>query len=122
MLRGAKVGALTFGFVGFVGGLTLCIGLRLPFPPIAITELALLVGGCLGALAGYASCFRAGRRALWGMLAGAILGLPAAGFLYGHLSLPTWAAWVGMMTLLGYQLGSQGGSSAPNPWKPARDL
>ncbi len=106
MWRGAKLGALSLGSLGFVGGISLCVVLKLPFPPIATTEIGVILGGSLGALAGYISCFPAGRKALWGALTGAFLGLPAAGLLYGQVALPIWLGWVAMLSLLGYQLGS----------------
>lgn len=118
MWRGAKLGAVSLGILGFVGGISLCIVLKLPFPPIATTEIGVLLGGCLGAIGGYISCFPAGRKALWGALWGAFLGLPAAGLLYGQVSLLTWLGWVVMLSLLGYQLGSLGHQSAPaNSWQ-----
>lgn len=48
--RFAIWGALVLGFAGFVTGTVICLYFRLPIPPLFITELGLLVGGCLGAL------------------------------------------------------------------------
>ncbi|ODT76885.1 hypothetical protein ABS71_03000 [bacterium SCN 62-11] len=103
MWRGAKIGAVSLGVVGFVGGLTVCVAYHLPFPPIAVTEIGALLGGCMGALAGYAWCYPGGRSALRGTLTGASLGLFPAGLVHGAVSIPIWLACVFLATLLGYQ-------------------
>jgi len=38
------------GLAGFAIGAFVCLHFRLPIPPLFITEMGLLVGGCLGAL------------------------------------------------------------------------
>lgn len=38
------------GISGFLAGSFLCLYYSLPIPPLFITELGLIVGGCLGAL------------------------------------------------------------------------
>ena len=38
------------GLVGFASGAFVCLHFKLPIPPLFITEMGLLVGGCLGAL------------------------------------------------------------------------
>lgn len=43
-------GALLLGGVGFVTGVGLCLHYKLPIPPLFITELGLMLGGCLGYL------------------------------------------------------------------------
>ena len=48
--RFAIWGALSLGMTGFVTGTVICLYFRLPIPPLFITELGLLIGGCLGAL------------------------------------------------------------------------
>lgn len=49
--RGAITGAITLGLVGFGVGCFVCLHYKLPIPPLFITELGFIVGGCLGALA-----------------------------------------------------------------------
>lgn len=118
MWRGAKLGAASFGLVGFVSGITVCVAYHLPFPPIAVTEIAALLGGCLGAMGGYAWCYPSGRATLQGALTGALLGLPVAGLLQGQLSVPIWLACVSLTTLIGYQAGC-----APRPTtRPAWEI
>lgn len=51
MWRCASLGACLLGGVGFLGGITLCLHFRLPIPPLFITELGILLGGCFGAMA-----------------------------------------------------------------------
>ena len=38
------------GIAGFATGAFICLYFKLPIPPLFITEMGLLVGGCLGAL------------------------------------------------------------------------
>lgn len=105
MWRGAKIGAVSLGLVGFISGITVCVAYHLPFPPIAVTEIGVLVGGCLGALTGYAWSYPSGKSALRGTLAGAIIGLAPAGLLQGNVSLSVWLACVVLASLMGYQAG-----------------
>jgi len=117
MWRGAKIGAVSFGLVGFVSGITVCVAYHLPFPPIAVTEIAALLGGCLGAMAGYACCYPSGRATLQGTLSGALLGLPLAGLFQGAVSLPVWLACVLLASLLGYQSACTPTTAPELPWK-----
>lgn len=99
MWAGAKRGALFFGLLGFLTGVSICIAYHLPIPPIAVTELGVLFGGCFGAFLGYARLFRLWRCTLWGALAGAVA---------GAVSL-NWAVCLGCLVVgsfLGYQRGS----------------
>lgn len=48
--RFSLIGAGIFGALGFVAGVALCLHYQLPIPPLFLTELSGLVGGCLGAL------------------------------------------------------------------------
>lgn len=124
MWRGARIGAVSLGLVGFIAGLSVCIAYHLPFPPVAVTELGALVGGCLGAVAGYGWCFSGGRAALQGCAAGALAGLPVAGLLHGEVSIPAWLACVCVATLLGYQSACNPASKPDLDWKissPAGD-
>lgn len=43
-------GGISLGMFGFATGAFICLHYHLPIPPLFITELGLLVGGCLGAL------------------------------------------------------------------------
>ena len=121
MWRGAKIGAVSLGLVGFVSGITVCVAYHLPIPPIAVTEIAALLGGCLGATAGYACCYTSGRATLKGSLTGALLGLPMAGLLQGQLSVPIWLACITLASLIGYQAACTPQPTTKSPWKPAKD-
>ncbi len=105
MWRGAKVGAASLGIFSFISGITLCVAFHLPFPPIAVTELGVLLGGLLGAMAGYSWLFPTGRGALLGLLGGSLLGLPLAGLLAGQVKVLVWLASALMGLVLGYQAG-----------------
>ena len=48
--RLALWGALLVGLSGFLTGSFVCLYYQLPIPPLFITELGVIVGGCLGAL------------------------------------------------------------------------
>lgn len=48
--RFAVKGAIITGLAGFAAGVFICLHYRLPIPPLFITEMGMLVGGCLGAL------------------------------------------------------------------------
>ena len=48
--RAALWGAGILGSIGFISGSVICLGYSIPIPPVFITELGILVGGCLGAL------------------------------------------------------------------------
>lgn len=48
--RFAICGAIAFGLSGFATGSFICLYYSLPIPPLFITEMGLIVGGCLGAL------------------------------------------------------------------------
>lgn len=48
--RFALWGGLLLGLSGFMAGSFVCLYYQLPIPPLFITELGLIVGGCLGAL------------------------------------------------------------------------
>lgn len=48
--RFAFWGAVITGLTGFAVGAFICLHYRLPIPPLFITEMGMLVGGCLGAL------------------------------------------------------------------------
>jgi hypothetical protein len=117
MWRGAKIGALSLGLLGFVGGISVCVAYHLPFPPIAITEICVLLGGSLGALAGYSWCFPGGRSSLKGCAAGAVAGLPMAGLLHGQVSIPIWLACVFLASLMGYQAACVPTEKAESGWK-----
>ena len=117
MWRGAKIGAVSFGLVGFVSGVTLCVAYHLPFPPISVTEIAALLGGCLGAMGGYACCYPSGRATLQGTLTGALLGLPLAGLLQGQLSIPVWLACITLTSVIGYQAACIPQATSESPWK-----
>lgn len=116
MWRGAKMGAVSLGLVGFVSGITVCVAYRLPFPPIAVTEIGVLLGGCLGAMAGYGWCYTAGRGCLKGTFAGAGLGLLPAGLLHGTVSVTVWLACLALGALMGYQAGCTPQSTAKADW------
>jgi len=117
MWRGARLGAVSLGLVGFVGGITVCVAYHLPFPPIAVTEIGILVGGCLGAMAGYAWCFPSGRHTLSGTFAGALFGLIPAGLLHGTVSISVWLACVVLASVVGYQAGCLPQSRGLSDWK-----
>lgn len=117
MWRGAKIGAVSLGAVSFLSGITVCVAYHLPVPPLFITELGILLGGCFGGLGGYAACFPSGRAALRGMLFGALLGLPVAGLLQGSVRLLVWLACVVMATLIGYQAGCSPVGGRESGWK-----
>lgn len=117
MWRGAKIGAVSLGTVGFLSGITVCIAYHLPVPPLFITEFGILLGGLLGALAGYTSCFPAGRAALRGLFCGALLGLPVAGLWQGSVGLLAWFACLVMATLIGYQAGCTPTGRRESSWK-----
>lgn len=117
MWRGAKMGAVSLGLVGFVGGITVCVAYHLPFPPIAVTELGALLGGCLGALAGAAWCYPAGRSALKGSFGGSIVGLAPAGLFHGSVSITIWLACVLLACLIGYQSGCVPQTPPESNWK-----
>lgn len=42
-----------FGLAGFSSGVALCLYFKLPIPPLFLTEMGVLVGGCLGGLMSY---------------------------------------------------------------------
>lgn len=48
--RFAIWGAIALGLAGFLSGMSICLYYKLPIPPIFITELGVIIGGCLGAL------------------------------------------------------------------------
>lgn len=73
--RGAIIGAASLGLAGFLTGISLCIFLELPIPPLFITEICIIVGGALGALVGLTSIERQGRNAWLGLLLGSLLGV-----------------------------------------------
>jgi hypothetical protein len=50
--RLALIGAGVFGTLGFGLGVALCLIYHLPIPPLFLTEIGGLSGGCLGALIG----------------------------------------------------------------------
>lgn len=111
MWRCAKIGAVSLGGLGLVGGISVCIAFHLPFPPIFVTEIGLLLGGLLGAMAGYARCFHCGRMALRGLAWGLLLALV----------LVVWAPWPALAapllgTLLGYQWGRAPQTQDRSPW------
>ena len=116
MWRGAKIGAASLGLLGFVSGITVCIAFKLPFPPLAVTEIGALLGGCLGAMAGYASCFPAGKTALQGLAVGAVLGIPVAVCVPGTGCILAWAGCLVMCGLVGYQAGCGTHSRGPDGW------
>ena len=58
MWRWAVIGAAILGACGFFGGIAICLSYEFPIPPLFTTELGILVGGSLGALA--AHCIPAG--------------------------------------------------------------
>lgn len=74
-IQGAKIGAISLGVVGLVSGMTICIVLKLPVPPIFTTEMGILLGGSLGALIGYTCSFRRGLQSLQGLAVGLLAGL-----------------------------------------------
>ncbi len=117
MWRGARIGAFSLGITGFVGGMSVCIAYQLPFPPLFVTELGVLMGGCLGALAGYSSCFPAGRTALYGLFWGALLGVPAAACTQGPVRILAWLACVFMLGLVGYQAGCGPTNTSDSGWR-----
>ena len=117
MWRGARIGAASLGLAGFVGGISVCVAYHLPFPPIAVTEIGVLTGGCLGAVAGYGWCFPAGQGTLQGTALGALVGLPVAGLLHGQVSIPAWLACVLVASLLGYQSACLPRPTRPSDWK-----
>lgn len=117
VFRGAKLGALSFGFLAFCTGVGLCIAYRLPVPPIAVTELGVLLGGALGALAGYCWRVPAGRTAVIGVLVGAVLGLPVACLMEGVMRALGWLATVCVAGLVGYQAGVTGTQTQASPWR-----
>jgi hypothetical protein len=43
-------GAVILGILGFTTGAVICLHFHLPIPPLFITEMGILVGGCMGAL------------------------------------------------------------------------
>lgn len=51
MWRWALWGAGLLGSAGFFGGIAVCLYYKLPIPPLFTTELGILLGGSLGALA-----------------------------------------------------------------------
>lgn len=116
MLKGAKLGAFSLGVVAFCTGITVCVAYHLPFPPIAVTEVGVILGALSGALAGWAWRLPTGRGAVRGLGVGALLGLPAAGLWHGDVALPVWLATVGLSTLIGYQAGSAA-EEGPADWK-----
>lgn len=117
MWRGAKIGATSFGLVGFVGGISVCVAYHLPFPPIAVTEIGLLLGGCLGAVAGYVWCYPAGRGTLRGSFLGSGLGLLPAGLQHGNLSITIWLACLMLGAVLGYQASCTPSQIRTSDWK-----
>ena len=117
MWRGAKWGGAILGSLGFTTGITVCIAYHLPFPPIAVTEIGVLCGGCMGALAGYASCFPAGRTALKGLVAGSLLGLPVAALMPGPAPILAWFGCLVMSTVVGYQAGSDRTAPTSEDWQ-----
>jgi hypothetical protein len=108
---------MVLGGSGFVAGITVCIAYNLPFPPLAVTEIGALLGGCLGALAGYASCFASGRTALRGMAWGAGVGVPVGLLTQGFLGVLAWLGCVVVATLLGYQAGCTGLGGSESAWR-----
>ncbi|MBX3166195.1 MAG: hypothetical protein KF760_02240 [Candidatus Eremiobacteraeota bacterium] len=117
MWRGAKMGAVSLGLVGFVGGITVCVAYHLPFPPIAVSELGILLGGCLGAMAGYAWCYPTGRNILRGAFWGALFGLAPAGLPQGNVSVPVWLACVMLAAVIGYQAGCSPQNPQESGWR-----
>jgi hypothetical protein len=117
VFQGAKLGALSFGFVSFCTGIAVCVAYRLPVPPIAVTEIGVLLGGGLGAVAGYCWRFPAGRTAVIGILIGAVLGLPVAGLMHGAVRVLGWLGTVVMAGLVGYQAGMTGDAAQTSPWR-----
>ncbi|MBS2034167.1 hypothetical protein JST97_04220 [bacterium] len=115
--RGAKIGAASLGLVGFVAGISVCVAYHLPFPPIAVTEIGVILGGSLGAMAGYAWCFPGGRGTLKGCAVGSLAGLPVAGLLHGQVSIPAWLACALIASLLGYQSACMPGQADQPDWK-----
>lgn len=49
MTKYAVWGAVILGLSGFATGAVICLHFGLPIPPLFITEMGMLVGGCLGA-------------------------------------------------------------------------
>lgn len=117
MWRGAKIGAVSLGLMGFISGITVCIAYHLPFPPIAVTEIGVLLGGCLGAMAGYFWCYPTGRATLRGAFSGSIVGLAPAGLFHGSVSLSAWLACVALASLMGYQAGCLPQERDESDWK-----
>jgi hypothetical protein len=118
MWKGAKLGAILFGSLGFVTGITICVAYHLPFPPIAVTEMGALIGGLGGALAGYCWRYPAGRSTWIGLMLGGLLGVPVAAWVPGWgLRLLTWLACVLMSAVVGYQAGAAGPDAGRGAWK-----
>ena len=117
VIRGAKIGALSTGFVAFCAGVGLCIAYRLPVPPIAVTELGVLVGGVLGAAAGFLWRQKAGRGLVLGLLLGLLIAWPAAYLAPAGMRLLAWFAALAMAGVLGYQAASAPEAGKRSPWR-----
>lgn len=105
MWRGAKIGAAVCGLVGFSAGLGVCIHYHLPVPPLFVTEIGILLGGCLGAMIGYANHFHLGRQLMRGILLGGLAGTVLAVVAPADLKALAFGALVGLGIFLGYQTG-----------------
>ena len=63
------------GLAGFAAGAFVCLHFKLPIPPLFITEMGLLVGGCLGALCALTHSEKKGVPALLSFLGAVLLAL-----------------------------------------------
>ena len=105
MWRGAKIGAIICGLAGFSSGVGVCIAYRLPVPPLFVTEIGIVLGGCLGAMMGWASNFHLGRQLMRGVLLGLLAGAAFALVAPAGLRALALAAPLGLGIFLGYQAG-----------------
>lgn len=119
--KGAKLGALLGGVLGFAAGMCICIALKLPIPPLFVTELALILGAALGAGLAWASASPVGRRTLLGAWTGALAGVPIVlleNLVRGAWDPLPWLACLLLGTFLGHQRAlSPHATCSADPWR-----
>lgn len=106
MWRGMKVGAISLGLLGFALGVAICIAFKLPIPPVAITEVAALLGAGLGVLIGWSWPDPTRRLTLGGLAAGFTTGL-AWCLVRGRFEPVAWLAYVLLGAFLGHQAAAR---------------
>ena len=114
---GAKWGAITGGLLGFLIGIAVCIRFKVPIPPLAGSEVGILLGVSIGMLIALICRTRAGRMTLASFGVGSVLGVPVALSVHGHFPVLTWMSMTCLMTFLGYQSSQLPSLEQAEPWR-----